>query len=120
MEVGEPTSLAVNYRTTLADVSDDSASVEDHFDDEELEALRSTAPDVVVANHVFHLLELTAIYLSADPPRLNEAQLVIDTVAAMLHAVGPRLGERSALLNEGLAQIQLAYVNVAATHPSTD
>ena len=114
VEVGEPTSLAVNYRTTLADVSTSPENSDDVFTESEMEALRATPPEIVIANHVFHLLELAAIHVSATPPQLAEAQVTIDAVAGVMGAVGDRLGEPSALLSEALAQIQLAYVRVAA------
>ena len=107
-------SLAVNYRTTLADVSTSPENSDDVFTESEMEALRATPPEIVIANHVFHLLELAAIHVSATPPQLSEAQITIDAVAGVMGAVGDRLGEPSALLTEALAQIQLAYVRVAA------
>ncbi len=115
VEVGGPTSLAVNYRTTLADVPETPESSDDVFSEDEMEALRGTPPEIVIANHVFHLLELAAIHLSATPPQLPEAQITIDAVTGVMEAVGDRLGEPSGILSEALAQIQLAYVRVAST-----
>jgi hypothetical protein len=74
---------------------------------------RPTPPEVVIGNHVFHLLELAALHLSASPPQLAHARLTIDAVAGLLHEVSDRIGEHGPLLNEALAQIQLAFVHVA-------
>ena len=118
MEVGEPTSLAVNYRYTLADMSmgpSASETTSDVMSEDEVRALRATPPEIVVANHVFHLLELAALHLSSEPPQLVQAQLVIDAVAGLLQAVGNRLGEHSELLREGLTQIRLAYVRLSTS-----
>ncbi len=114
VEVGEPTSLAVNYPITLADVSDDPETMNDLMSEEEIAALREAPAEIVVANHVFHLLELAALHVSAEPAQLAAAQLAIDAVSGILGALGERLGERGTLLSEGLAQIQLAYVRVAS------
>jgi hypothetical protein len=115
VEVGEPTSLAVNSRITLADMSDEPETTNDQMDDEQISALRDAPIEIVVANHVFHLLELAALHISAEPAQLTSAQMAIDAAAAVLDSVGTRLGERAALLHEGLAQIQLAFVRVAAS-----
>jgi hypothetical protein len=120
VEVGTPTSLALNDPTTLADVPEDSEKISDLFSDDEIEVLLKTPPEVVIGNHVFHLLELAALYLSADPPQLENARLTIDAVAGLLHAVGERVGEHGTLLNEALAQIQLAFVHVAKAQSTTE
>jgi hypothetical protein len=100
-------------------VPDDDDALSDLFSAEEIEALLNTPPQVVIGNHVFHLLELAALHLSADPVQLAEARLTIDAVAGLLGAVGDRLGEHGDLLGEALAQIQLAYVQVAKGHSSS-
>jgi hypothetical protein len=94
-------------------VSDDSAAMSELFSDEEIATLLATPPEVVIGNHVFHLLELAALHLSASPPQLAHARLTIDAVAGLLHEVSDRIGEHGPLLNEALAQIQLAFVHVA-------
>lgn len=69
---------------------------------------------VVVANHAMGCYELAAIHLSHQPPRLSEAQLAVDAFGALLGAVEGRLGPDEATLNDALAQIRLAFVQVKA------
>src|SRR5271156_6767478 len=102
----------------MSEHTSEPTAIDDVMSDEEVRALRATPPEIVVANHVFHLLELAALHLSAEPPQFEQAQLVIDAVAGILHSVGPRLGENSGLLSEGLAQIQLAFVRLSTAQPT--
>jgi hypothetical protein len=89
------------------------------FDEsEEINYLRSTPVETVLGNHFFVLLQLAALQLSSTPPNLPGAQLVIDTVAAMLQAGGERLGEHVELYRNALAEVQQLYVR-AASAPST-
>ena len=80
----------------------------------EVEYLRSTPVETVLGNHLFVLLQLATVHLASTPPDLASAQLVIDTVAAMLHATGDRLGEHASLYRNALAEVQQAYVRAAA------
>lgn len=82
---------------------------------DEIELLRSTPVEVVLGNHVFHLIQLAAIHLAATPPQLTEAQLVIDVVAAMIKAGDERLGEHVTLYRGALAEVQQVYVRAAAS-----
>ena len=66
----------------------------------------------LVANHVMGLYELAAIKLSSETPAFNEAQLAIDAMAAVLDAVGPRLGDDRTPLEEGLNQLKMAFVEL--------
>jgi hypothetical protein len=90
-------------------MSDDSSSISEVFSDDEIEALQSTPPEIVIANHLFHLLELAAIHLSAAPPNFEWARLVIDAVQGMIEAVDDRLGEPGPVIAEGLVQLQTTY-----------
>lgn len=81
----------------------------------ELQAeLARTPAAVVVANHCFGLFELAALHLSTPEPRLSEAQLAIDALAALVEGLGARLGEHEPQLREGLAQLRLAFVQIRA------
>lgn len=76
--------------------------------------LEQADPADVIANHAYGLFELAAVYLAAQPPRLEHAQAAIDALAGLMGAVAGRLGKADAPLKEGLAQIRLAWVQVAA------
>lgn len=108
-----PGALARRY---LVSVSDQYERPVDESD--EIAYLRSTPVETVLGNHFFVLLQLAALQLSSTPPNLSGAQLVIDTIAAMLQAGGERLGEHVALYRNALAEVQQLYVRAASTPPS--
>jgi hypothetical protein len=91
-------------------------SDEPYFDDsdelssDDAAALRDAPADIIVGNHLYHLLQLATIHLSADDPDLDAASLIIDAAAAMISAVGDRLGEPALLLRQAVSEIQSAYV----------
>lgn len=70
---------------------------------------------VVIANHAMGCYELAAIHLSSQPPKLDEAQLAIDAFGALLGSIEGRLGPDESTLNDALAQIRLAFVQVKAS-----
>ena len=72
--------------------------------------IAATPAAQLVANHLMGLYELAAIKLSSEPPAFNEAQLAIDAMAAVVEAVGDRLGENAEPLRQALNQIQMAFV----------
>ena len=76
--------------------------------------LLSAPAAMVVANHAMGLYELAAIHLGAEQPKLDEARIAIDALAAILDAVGDKMGEDAQTLTDALAQIQLAYVQIRA------
>lgn len=92
--------------------------------DAEVEALRrqlADAPaDVVVANHCYGLFELAAVYLSQNPPRLEGARLAIDALGFLVDGLGDRLGEAHPSLRDALAQLRLAYVQIASAAEQAD
>lgn len=79
------------------------------------EQLAQVPAAVVVANHAMGCYELAAIHLSGQPPRLEEAQLAIDAFGALLGAVKGRLGQDESTLDDALAQIRMAFVQVKAS-----
>ncbi len=76
------------------------------------ELLRAPA-EVVVANHAMGLWELAALHLSSQPPQLPQAQLAIDAMSALVEGLRGRLGEAEGSLSDGLAQIRMAFVQIA-------
>lgn len=76
------------------------------------EQLLGAPASVVIANHAMGIYELAAIHLTADAPKLSEASLAIDALAALVDGLGERLGEPSGALREALAQLRAAYLEV--------
>jgi hypothetical protein len=83
---------------------------------EQLEQLRQqlaeTPAAIVVANHCFGLFELAALHLSLSPPQIDEAQIAIDALAAIVESLEGRLGDVETQLIEGLTQLRLAFVQI--------
>ena len=104
--------LATSARRYFVSVGD--ASEQPIDESEEIAYLRSTPVETVLGNHFFVLLQLAALQLSSTPPNLTGAQLVIDTIAAMLQVGGDRLGEHVALYRNALAEVQQLYVRAAS------
>ena len=77
--------------------------------------LADAPAEVVVANHCYGLFELAAVYLSSSPPSLEHARLAIDALGYLVDGLGERLGEAHPALRDALAQIRLAYVQIAAS-----
>ncbi len=74
----------------------------------------------VIANHAMGCWELAAIHLSAQPPKFDEAKLAIDAFGALVDVIKGRLGEDEATLNDALAQLRLAFVQVKASADQGD
>ena len=78
--------------------------------------LASTPVIDLVANHAIGLWQLAVLHLTPDEgtlPRLDEASLAIDAMAAIVDGLGSRLGENAEPLVGALAQLRLAYVQVS-------
>lgn len=78
--------------------------------------LAETPASAVVANHCFGLFELAALHLSLQPPQLGEASVAIDALAALVEKLAGRLGEHESQLNEALASLRLAFVQIRAAN----
>lgn len=74
--------------------------------------LAETPASAVVANHCFGLFELAALHLSLAPPQLSEASVAIDALGALVEGLAGRLGEQEGQLNEALASLRLAFVQI--------
>jgi hypothetical protein len=86
---------------------------------EELDRLReqlaATPVADILANHAVGLWQLAIVHLvpeAQSPPRLDEARLAIDAMAALVEGLGDRLGEHEPPLRDALSQLRLAYVQV--------
>ncbi|MEL7156130.1 MAG: hypothetical protein AAFN30_05965 [Actinomycetota bacterium] len=82
--------------------------------------LMETEVSTVLANHAVGIYELAAIHLTADEPKIEEARLAIDGLAALVEGLEGRLGEGEATLRDGLHQIRLAFVQRAQEISSTE
>jgi hypothetical protein len=78
------------------------------------EQLLGAPAAVVVANHAMGLYELAAIHLTAEQPKLAEAALAIDGLAALVEGLSGRLGEPEPTLKDALTQLRAAYLEVRA------
>ncbi len=82
----------------------------------ELDAMReqlARAPaELVIANHAMGLWELAALHLSQKPPQLSQAKLAIDGLTFLLDGLRGRLGDDEKSLRDGLAEIQMAFVQI--------
>jgi hypothetical protein len=74
----------------------------------------------VIANHCYGMFELAALHLSQNPPSFEEARLAIDAMAALVEGLEGRLGEYEDQLNEGLAQLRMAFVQVQAAQSAAN
>jgi hypothetical protein len=83
---------------------------------EQVEAMRAelanSPVEVVIANHCYGLFELAAVYLSQQPPMLDQGRLAIDALGSLVGGLEGRLGEAEEQLKDGLSQLRLAYVQI--------
>lgn len=80
----------------------------------ELQRFLLEAPaEEIVAQHAMGLYELAVIHLSQPEPRLPDARLAIDALAALVDGVHGRLGEMGDQLRQALPQLQMAFVQLA-------
>ena len=89
----------------------------------------SSVPVVdIIANHAVGLWQLAVLHLTPDPapdgtptaPRLAEAALAIDALAALVDGLGERLHPNDEPLRDALGQLRLAFVQVADGGEPTD
>jgi hypothetical protein len=110
-------------RPSGPDVPDDELSLEDLTPEQraqveemnhQMEAARARMLQMpaaaVVGQQAVQFYELAAIYLSEDPPRLPDARIAIDALAAVVERLGTRLGEAEQPLRQALHQLQMAFV----------
>ncbi len=69
----------------------------------------------LIANHAVGLWQLAVLHLvpeGDEPPRLEDASLAIDALAALVEELGDRLGVHAEPLRDALAQLRLAFVSI--------
>jgi hypothetical protein len=67
----------------------------------------------VVGQQALQFYELAALHLSQPEPKLDDARIAIDALAAVVDALGPRLGEAENPLRQAVHQLQLAFVEAS-------
>jgi hypothetical protein len=72
----------------------------------------------VVGQQALQFYELAALYLSQEPPRLDDARTAIDALLAVVDKLGARLGEAEQPLRQAINQLQLAFVEASKQQPS--
>ena len=88
--------------------------------------LLQTDVSTVLVNHAMGIYELAAIHLTAEEPKLDEARLAVDALAALVEGLTGRLGENEPTMVEALHQLRMAFVqrhggaDGSPTSPSTD
>jgi hypothetical protein len=99
-----------------AQVDPDSLSEEElaAHADELREQLAATPVEAIVAQFAYQLFEVAALHLSLAPPQLEQARLAIDAMGAIVGGMTGRIGPDEAPLGEGLANLRLAFVQIAA------
>jgi hypothetical protein len=89
----------------------------------QLEAARqqliASPAGVVVGQQALQFYELAALHLSQPEPRLDEARIAIDALAAVVEGLGSRLAEAETPLRQALNQLQLAFVEASRTSAPT-
>jgi hypothetical protein len=68
---------------------------------------------VVVGQHALQFFDVAGLYLSQSPPRIEDARIAIDALAAVVEHLGSRLGEAETPIRQALHQAQLAFVEAA-------
>jgi hypothetical protein len=72
----------------------------------------------VVGRQAAAFYDLAVLYLSQDQPRLDDARLAVDALAAVTDKLGPRLQEAEQPLRQMLTQVQMAFVEMAGSGSS--
>lgn len=85
--------------------------------DEARRQLLEMPAGVVVGQQALQFYDLAVLHLGQPQPRLDEARLAIDALAAVVEGLGPRLGEAEAPLRQALNQVQLAFVSASSGSP---
>jgi hypothetical protein len=82
---------------------------------EQVQAQLLAAPAaMVVVNHAMGLYELAALHLVQPEPKLAEASVAIDALAALVEGLRGRLGEEEPTLRDALTQLQAVYLDARA------
>lgn len=75
--------------------------------------LLETPAGLVVGQQALQFYEVAALHLSEPEPKLEEARIAIDALAAVVEALGSRLGEAQTPLTQAVHQLRLAFVEAS-------
>ncbi|MDD9371125.1 MAG: DUF1844 domain-containing protein, partial [Acidimicrobiales bacterium] len=75
--------------------------------------LLSAPAGPVVGQQALQFYEVAALHLSQPEPKLEEARIAIDALAAVVDALGTRLGEAHTPLTQAVHQLRLAFVEAS-------
>jgi hypothetical protein len=104
--------------TSLDDLSPEQRAEAEEFarqvDSARQQVLEAPAGSVI-GQQALQFYELAALHLSQPQPKLDDARVAIDALAAVVNGLGSRLGEAEQPLRQALNQIQLAFVEVSRT-----
>ena len=85
------------------------------------EQLLEAPAGLVVGQQALQFYEVAALHLSQPEPKLEEARIAIDALAAVVDALGQRLGEAHTPLTQAVHQLRLAFVEASGGGaPSAD
>lgn len=93
--------------------ADQVAELQEELQEAQSEIL-SVPASAIVANHAIGLFQLAAVHLQAEPPNLDDARLAIDAMGALVDGLNGRLGVDEPTIEDALAQIRLAFVQIAS------
>ena len=111
-----PTAPPVSGPTSLDDLSPEERAQAEEFArqvDTARRQLLDAPAGSVVGQQALQFYELAALHLSQPHPKLDDARVAIDALAAVVDGLGSRLGEAEQPLRQALNQAQLAFVEVS-------
>lgn len=111
-----PTAPPASGPTSLEDLSPEERAQAEEFArqvDTARRQLLDAPAGPVVGQQALQFYELAALHLSQPEPKLDDARVAIDALAAVVNGLGSRLGEAEQPLRQALNQVQMAFVEVS-------
>ena len=81
--------------------------------DEARQQLLEAPAGLVIGQQALQFYEVAALHRSQPEPKLEEARIAIDALAAVVDALGERLGEAETPLRQAVHQLRLAFVEAS-------
>lgn len=111
-----PTAPPASGSTSLEDLSPEERAQAEEFArqvDTARRQLLDAPAGPVVGQQALQFYELAALHLSQPEPKLDDARVAIDALAAVVNGLESRLGEAEQPLRQALNQVQMAFVEVS-------